>query len=64
MNAFDLARLRDIVNELASALQVVTLTAEQLERSSAATTRDVKALVERLERVTAALHSLREDPKP
>jgi len=61
MKGFDPARLREVVDELASALQVVVLTAEELERSSAAAVRDAKVLLEHLHRVTEALHRLHGD---
>ena len=61
MSEFDPARLRAVVSELASALQIVVLSAEQLERSSAATAQDAKALLERLEQVATVLERLHGD---
>ena len=51
--------LRQLVEELANALQPVLLIAERLERQTASVSRDASEVVKGLRRATTALSALR-----
>jgi hypothetical protein len=50
--------VRQVVDELANALQAIVLITEHLKLASSATAQDAKALSRSLQRVTAALRKL------